>query len=323
MQQAIFAVGDEPYSLWEEDIFVRAVDFLDGLDPEFFTYLLKAHQGASDEQRAAVGIRLALHHAVETMFSLLGALVQAPDCPYAWIARCSNIELREVVRRISEGDQTLLSKFKLPSMGWEPIAALVFQGFEPGSERQKLAVQGFSKLWKGLAGELLTEAVADEYNATKHGFRTRPGGFKIEIGPVTSPDMRPEDVPMTVLGESKYGAMFYRVEKFGGKGSRHLRSQRVAMNWSPTRDSLLLHLAQLSIQNTVTALKLANKFPAEQCRYQWPDDETDFAGPWRHSPGVTSITLPHTVDPSGVARDIPKADLLKLIRDALGGNVGP
>lgn len=243
MQQAIFAVGDEPYLLWEEDVSQCARDFLAGVDPEFFSYLLKAHAASSDEERAAAGIRLALHHATDTMFSLLGAMVQAPDAPYAWLARCSNTELREVVRRITEGDRTLLCKFKLSGMGWEPIASLVFENFQPGTERQQRAVKGFSTLWTGLAGELLTEAVVDEYNATKHGFRTRPGGFKIEMGPVPSPDVPLEEVPMTVLGESNFGAMFYKVEKLDLKGTRQLRSRRVAMNWSPKGDGQLLYFA--------------------------------------------------------------------------------
>jgi hypothetical protein len=175
VQQAIFAVGDEPYLLWEEDVSERARDFLAGIDPEFFSYVLKTHASSGDEERAAAGIRLALHHATETMFSLLGALVQAPDCPYAWLARCSNTELREVVRRITEGDRALLCKFKLSGMGWEPIASLVFENFQPGTERQKLAIKGFSTLWTGLAGELLTDAVVEEYKRDKARIPYSPG----------------------------------------------------------------------------------------------------------------------------------------------------
>lgn len=320
MQQAIFAVGDEPYLLWEEDVSECARDFLAGVDPEFFSYVLKTHASSGDEERAAAGIRLALHHATETVFSLLGALVQAPDCPYAWLARCSNTELRDVVRRITEGDRSLLSKFKLSGMGWEPIAALVFDSFEPGTERQRRAIKGFSKLWSGLAGELLTETVIDEYNATKHGFRTRPGGFKLEMGPVPSPEVPLEEVPMTVVGQSRFGAMFYNVEKLDIRGTRQLRSRRVAMNWSPQRDAQLLYLAYLSIHNTLTFLKTVHRFPPEECKFLWPDDDTDFAGPWRHSPGVTSMTMPHTVEPS-LARDPPKSELLQMLRDALSGNV--
>lgn len=320
MQSAIFAVGDEPYLLWEEDVSACARDFLGGLDTGFFLYLLKAHAAAGDEQRAAAGIRLALHHATETMFSLLGALVQAPDCPYAWVARCSNAELREVVRRITEGDPTLLSKFKLSGMGWEPIASLIFESFEPGTVRQRRAIEGFAQLWTGLAGELLTEAVIDEYNATKHGFRTRPGGFKLEVGPVASLDVRLEDMPMMLLGESRFGAMFYKVEKFGGKGTRQLRSQLVAMNWSPKRDSLLLQLVQLSIHNTLAFLKAAHGFPAEACKWLWPNDETDFTGPWRHSPGATSVKFPPAMGSRG-APHVTKTELLQRLRESLGSNV--
>jgi hypothetical protein len=125
---------------------------------------------------------------------------------------------------------------------------------------------------------------------------------------------------MTLLGESKFGAMFYKVEKLDLRGTRQLRSRRIAMNWSPQRDGQLLHLAYLSIHNTLTFLKLAHRFPADECKFIWPDDETDFAGPWRHSPGVTSMTLPHTVEPA-LGRDRSKAELLQMLRDALRGNV--
>lgn len=57
MQQAIFAVGDEPYLLWEEDVSERARDFLSGLDPEYFSYVLKVHATSGDEERTALGIR--------------------------------------------------------------------------------------------------------------------------------------------------------------------------------------------------------------------------------------------------------------------------
>lgn len=320
MQQAIFAVGDEPYLLWEVDVAERTREFLDGLDPEYFSYVLHAHMETDDEKRAAVAIRLSLHHATETMFSLLGAFLQAPDSPYAWLARCSNTELRGVVKRISEGDRTLLSKFKLSGMGWEQIAAVIFSMFEPGTDRQRLAIEGFSKLWRGLAGELLAEANIEEYNATKHGFRTRPGGFKIEFGPASPDGLPPPDSEMTLLGESDFGAMFYKVERIKANGGQHLCSTRVATNWSLQRDILLLQLSQLSIQNTVSALKVANKYPPSACKFVWPSGEDDFTRPWTHSPGVTNMTFSSMMNPAAVP-NVTKAELLKKLRDALDGNV--
>lgn len=104
MQSFPFAVNDEAFCLWEVEPEKRVCRFLDGLDVEFFAYTLQTYLDTEDDNRALVAIRLSLHHATETMFSLLGAFVQAPLCPYAWIAKCSNKELRAFTARVSRSD---------------------------------------------------------------------------------------------------------------------------------------------------------------------------------------------------------------------------
>lgn len=123
MQSTIFAVNDEPFCLWEVDLAARNRAFLDGIDPDYFNYVLQAHANTDDEKRALVAIRLVLHHAIETMFSLLGAFVQAPDCSYAWIAKCSNGELREFAERVNPADASLITKLK------HSINKLVLSGY--------------------------------------------------------------------------------------------------------------------------------------------------------------------------------------------------
>lgn len=59
----------------------RTQDFLDGLDPEFFSYLLDVHSASKDQKRASVGIRLALHHATETLFHYLVRSCRLPTAP--------------------------------------------------------------------------------------------------------------------------------------------------------------------------------------------------------------------------------------------------
>lgn len=318
MKAAAFVVGDEPYLLWDEDVPERARDFLSGFDPDYFSYVIGANTNTGDDERSSVAIRLALHHGTETLFSLVGALLQAPDCPYAWIARCSTPELRQVVKRISAGDTTLISKFKLPSVGWDSVAALVLETLEPGTERQARLIQCFSGLWRRVAAEHLSDSLADEYNALKHGFRTRSGGFKLQFGPASKTDERPPESEMHLLGESKFGAMFYKVERLAGGGGRHLWSRRVATNWSLQRDVLLLQLIQLSIHNVVTRLKMANGFPKEECHFKTIDTEDDYFFPWKHSPGVTSLTLPEST-PQRLP-NVSKAELLEKLRKAFNGD---
>lgn len=315
MEQTIFAVGDEPYVLWELNTKQRTREFLNGLDPDFFSYLLQTHMATEDEKRASVALRLALHHATETLFSLLGALVQAPDCPHAWIARCKNSELREVVKRITAADSTLITRWKWPPLGWDKVAELVFDRYEPGSEKRQRTAEGFAKTWRGLAGELLTEAVIDEYNATKHGFRTRHGGFKLEFAPVKTPDVPPADSEMMSLGGSEFGAAFFKVDKFEGKGGRHLHTSRVAVNWSLERDILLLQLAHMSINNVISRLKIANEFAAGACKFLRPESDEDFTRPWTHTIGVTNMTFNDGIK-ADMLPEISKSEILQKLRES-------
>lgn len=313
MDHRIFAVADEPYFLWEEDCRERSVEFLNGLDPGFFTYLLETHAAAKDEKRASAGIRIALHHAVETMFSLLGAFFQAPGCSYAWISRCQTEQLRNVVRRIGSNDESLISPWVVRPIGWAGLADIVFQRFKPGTEENRFAVQGFSNVWARMSGDFLNELVSDEYNATKHGFRMTLGGFSAEIStkPATA---SPEDLDMVALaGGSEFGAMFLKVDKLTGAGGRHLQSRRIAVNWSMEQDAALLHLAHLSIHNVVSALKFLNGVPSTECTYAMPLDKDAFEMPWRHGPGLVSMTVDRELDPSTLP-DVTKAELLEKLR---------
>jgi hypothetical protein len=314
MKSAIFVVGDEPYCLWEDDVAKRTRDFLTGLDTEFFAYILNAHVQTEDEKRASVAIRLALHHATETLFSLLGAFVQAPECPYAWIAQCRTEELREVVRRIGVGDSTLITKWAMPFHGWEAVAAAVLRSCDPNSERHQRIVTGFGKAWSALSDELHSEVVSNEYNAIKHGFRARSGGFTLAIGREETPGVAAPQSAMAMLGQSAFGSSFLKIEKLKGKGGRHLRSRKTSVNWSLERDILLLQLCQMSINNVVSGLKVENGSPASECQFQFPSADDDFTRPWGYSTGVTNMSFDFFLD-EGQLPELSKADILKALRE--------
>ena len=310
MKQTIFAVGDEPYCLWDSDVAERTRDFLAGLDSEFFSYILLVHMETEDEKRASVSIRLALHHGTETLFSLLGAFVQAPDCPYAWIAQCRTEELRKVVSRISAGDDSLITRWEKPILGWADVSAAVLQNCQLGTEKHKHNVAGFGMAWAALAGEVQDEVMNHEYNAIKHGFRTRSGGFTLAVGLEETKGVPAPESAMNVIGRSQFGSKFYKVEKFKGKGGRHLRSRRTSVNWSLERNILLLQLVQLSINNVISALKVANGTPASECRFQTLVEGEDFMRAWKYSTGVTSMNVDFVLDENDLP-EYTKADILK------------
>jgi len=118
VHSSIFVVNEEPYCIWEVDLPARNMEFLDGIDTEYFDYVLKVHAEAEDEKRASIALRTGLHHAMETMFSLLGAYIQAPDCVHAWVAKCSNKDLRELVKKVASFQNDLCTKLNIDKVSW-------------------------------------------------------------------------------------------------------------------------------------------------------------------------------------------------------------
>lgn len=77
------------------------------------------------------------------------------------------------MKRITSGDTTLITKWTLPFTGWEQVASAVLQCFDPATDIQKHAIKGFGQVWARLTVDFVSDTNIDEYNATKHGFRTR------------------------------------------------------------------------------------------------------------------------------------------------------
>lgn len=315
MESSIFSVNDEPYCLWEVSIQQRNRAFLDGIDPEYFTYVLDTHMETEDEKRALVAIRLSLHHATETMFSLLGAFVQAPDCAYAWIAKCNNTELREFVKRVSKADKTLITKLPIEKVNWKSVADLIFSTYQPGTERQANITNSFTTFWERLAGEFANAVQVDEYNALKHGFRMRSGGFTLAVGKEEKYGVAPPESEMKVVGQSAFGATFFKIEKLRlDKSDRNICSRKTSVNWSLERVILLHQLVNMSINNTVSALKIASGVAsASSCKFICPEFGADFDQPWAHSTGVTSMNMDYAIDESRVPH-ASKSELLAKLR---------
>ena len=314
MQSSVFAVNDEPYCLWEVDLSARTRAFLDGLDPGYFDYVLQTHINTEDEKRALVAIKLSLHHATETMFALLGSFVQAPDCPYAWVAKCSNTELREFVGRVSREEKSLITKLNIPRISWHSIATAVFAYYQPGTVRQEATISCFARLWGTLVHELNSQTSIDEYNALKHGFRARPGGFSLAVGQEDVRGAPPSKSNMTHIGQSEFGATFLKIESLGSaKKSLHIRSRQTSVNWSMERIVLLHQLVYMSINNVVSALKSLNGYAPDTCTFIRPEQDTDFDRPWTYSSGVTSMNFDYLLDETLVPA-LSKSDLIEKLR---------
>ena len=99
----IFAVGDEPHCVWDWDLPEKNAQFLRGLDPWYFDYVARTNapnleaDHPAERRRAAIAIRMAYHHGLESFIALLFAVLQAPGCVGGWTQVYRPAVLRKLV----------------------------------------------------------------------------------------------------------------------------------------------------------------------------------------------------------------------------------
>src|SRR4051812_7198190 len=103
IQYSRFVVNETPYCVWDWDITEQNLEFINSIDPRYFEHIAKIHGEmleGEDQQYAAIALRTAYAHSLETFFALLCATIQAPDCVVGWLLKYRNKELFDLVRKI-------------------------------------------------------------------------------------------------------------------------------------------------------------------------------------------------------------------------------
>jgi len=292
-----FLVDERPFCVWDIDLKKRSIEFIESLDPSYFEYVANTNLqniGDGDDalskksQHAALALRTAYSQALETLFALICASIQAPRCVPAWINLYRNNELRNIVDKI-HNYKPLLSQIKFDVLEWSVVSNIIFQSLViEDKEKEDSIKTGFARLWSRFASEFLDESFTREYNSIKHGLRVRPGGFYLALGPQSKPGMPAEK--MTLLGKSDFGAGYLTAEKVNDE-NHHLLMRKHHRNWNPEDISWGLHLASMSILNVQSAIRILNGVQPEQVQFYWPTDLSSFLEPWNRSShlGVTSM----------------------------------
>lgn len=254
-----FVIDETPFAFWSADVQGENLRFLEGIRPSYFGYLSRTHgvvladdsAAPADRQFAATALRNAYAQALETFFALIGAALQAPDAPVAYLLKYRD-EIGNVVDKISSGGD-LKTRWMLAPLNWEQVADLVtlpVSGVE--AERREMNVKGFAGQWQRLAHDFRDESRSLEHNSIKHGLRLRMGGMSLQIGIPESPGEEP--AKMVSLGESEFGSSYYVANPVSdSKHNLHLRARSLA--WNPHQLVWDLEFLQTSIENVVAFLK--------------------------------------------------------------------
>lgn len=321
LENKIFVVGtkyDDPYTIWDTDIKARNLEFISGINPDYFNYLLHVHVNAEDEKMASVALKTTLHHAQETFFSLIGALLQAPECAYAWISKCDNKKLRDIVSAINNKDDSIFHTLNIDGISWNNIADIIFKNYQAGTPRNSEIQKEFAVFWARIAHDFVDQDLIDEYNAIKHGFRVTPGGFTLNVGLEHEYGVPPPENEMTTVGHSDFGVTYFTIKKSTpAKNNRSLISSRTSHNWSFERIALTLQIVAMSINNVISSLKIINGTPPQECKFSCPIEVQEFKKPWDFSTSVTKMNFQIQAAPNEIP-ETTKDQLITIINKLTG-----
>ena len=312
IQARSFMVGDEPHCL----ICHKGTNsaFLEGFNAEYFRYVAEVHEKQLEGENrgmAAIALRTGYYHALETLFMLMFAGLQAPQAVPGWLLKCRPHQLRDIVEGIGKKEMKLVStKWKLEKASWSDISELIngtlFQNRDDCAAMQK----SFSDLWERFGQDFVENFMVGEYNSFKHGFRAN-----MSTGPTISatPPEGGEGVPFSLTSE--FGSNFYSATKLTsvtGPGYDHVFQLTFHhANMEPKQTAAALHMVAVSIKNVVSFLRFTNGL-AKEVQICWPNRQEAFDVLPGNPGGLqyASIT-PRICVPQEVLADVTKARIIE------------
>jgi hypothetical protein len=318
IEYAPFVTDETPHCLWDVDIRQRNLEFLDSIAPSYFEHVADLHSQSLDDdekQCAAAALRLAYLQSLETLFALLCAVVQAPDCVVGWVTRYQNKELESVVNRISGGCGFLI-RTKLPDkdVSWNSVAEVIFSYLKTGDESKDTQIkQDFSRLWLRLSYDLTDPKHRYEYNSMKHGLRARAGGFYFAMGLEDTYGVPAPPERMQTIAKSDFGSSFFVIERLHDSRNFAITTQR--LNWDPENLCYGLGLISMSIRNVISFFKMFYGVPPNECKYSWCTDEATYDEPWKRKHGSMFAIAWHSQVKESAITPLTKQEILAVYDD--------
>jgi|SRR3989304_1336452 len=292
MQYSKFAVDETPWCAWEWDLKKQNLAFIEGVDPTYFEFLARVYVNLPDsdqEHKAALALRTAYSHGIETFFALLFAAIQAPDCVIGWVHKYEIHHLKSLLEKVNQR-QYINTKIDMAAITWKNLSNALLIFTLDDKEKEKRIKQKFAVAWQKLANDFLEPSFAPEYNSIKHGFRAKSGGFRVAMGRENQPGVPPPPENMHLWGESEFGSTFFTVGPLD-KSKHNFRLLKHSRGWQLENFYFGLHLISLSLQNVLSFLKVANGVDPSTVEFAWPNPESLFDEPWKKHPTLSGISM--------------------------------
>lgn len=292
MEKSLFYVGERPCAVWDPEIRKKNLELLKHFDTHYFEYMANIHSAEVDSehtQQAATALRTSYGLALETLFSLLGATLQAPKCVFGWLYQYKEGDLRLVVQGIS-GTRKLRTRFR-GQLTWKSLSNTIHRNLLLSDKVKEGEIKaGFATFWDYSATEYLDLGSRSEFNSMKHGLRFQPGGFRLAFGLQEKRDVPAPPNRMEGMGGSKFGATTLTLERIG-KTRLDYRVREHSRNWDLGSLAGRIRLISMSIHNVVSCLLILNGQEPSKLQFFSPEDLADFDRAWESNCGTNACSI--------------------------------
>ncbi len=113
--------------------------------------------------------------ALETMFGLLSAIVQAPYFVYGWLLEYRNQELMDMVTKI-QNKLPIYNAHNREVITWKDISLIVHP--KNDTDEDRIIIDSYALVWERLALDFLSNDFQECYKSIKHGCRAKKDAIK-------------------------------------------------------------------------------------------------------------------------------------------------
>lgn len=299
MKHYFFCIDEKPYCLFDNGYQDINADYIKQIDSRFYDFVAEQNihiinneeTEKAERQFAAISLRNYYTQALETLFALIFATLQAPACIPGWMLKYRNNDLYKLVEKTNNCTPIKLRFTKIHNISWKSISKLIFHYFDGKEKEAKQSIiNNFTKLLSSFANDFLDKTLQNEYNSIKHGFRTKVGGSTLALKEVNKNGIPKHKSDWVKIFGSEYGSSFYIDENLLNS-KNHFRLKHHSNSWNPENLFHGIHFASLLIENLITFLKAFNKIEAAMLQYKSVSPEHAFNLPWDKVIGTGNITM--------------------------------
>ena len=244
--------------------------FLNNIDPNYFynyTEIFKNKGNITIPE--SIIVKNCFFHAVETFFTILFSILQAPFYVLGWLQFYKLDKIKKLIKVIENNDKSFkYFKVFLDNYSWDSISKLINRVDGNTSKIKDIEIF-FTNYWSFLAKIFVDDDFHNEYNSIKHGFRSSFGGFNMSIKKENDQNSKFRKIKGSIFGSS-----YFVIDEYS-KTEENINQfclMEHFQNWDIENIILNIELLSYSINNLKSFGLILNGIPGNKVYFEFPED---------------------------------------------------